>query len=572
MPPSARLIERASNRYPKLPLRAAMVANFIETFCVLSKGRGMVGKPFVLIPWQYEALAGMYPGLPGDDRAITRALISIARKNGKTEFASAITLAHLCGPEAGVGDELICAAAANQDQAGLVWNGVKGMAQANPKINRFMTYRENRIIWKLDSVNNYCHTISTKTSSAQGLLPAFWTYDEIAESKERGLYEALHYGQIDAGDGGSGMGLIVSTRSTLPTSVFTDLHDDVVLGQQQGRNKNWFIQVFSADAAAKDLYTMEQVAAANPSMGHIISSKMLEQDLENAKANPSARSEFRARRLNIETGSSAALVDPTAWAECARVDPETKDPILELPDDAIARLKGERAVLAIDLGSTRSMTSVAVYFPDQKHVIVKSWMARSQVEKNETIHKVPYSSWADAGHLELIAAAHDGGMTYQPIAEFIHHCIKTLDVRSWRYDGWNINRLFDALVPMHLLQEQYPMKGILDKFVPSMKDYGDAITEFEDMIYNQRVTHDSNPVTTMGINVCQVEIKNRGSDQVKVPEKNKQHLPNDPAIAIIMAICNRGLVLEPKQTLTFAQRQQLAAERAAAKRESRATT
>uniref|UniRef100_A0A1X7SMQ9 Uncharacterized protein n=1 Tax=Amphimedon queenslandica TaxID=400682 RepID=A0A1X7SMQ9_AMPQE len=111
----------ATKKFPSLPPRAACAAHWIETYCIHYKGR-LRGQHFKLIPWELEALAGMYPGEPYDPRIITRVFLSMARKNGKTEFCSCLVLLHLAGTEAGWNMQVICAAAANQRQAGLVWD------------------------------------------------------------------------------------------------------------------------------------------------------------------------------------------------------------------------------------------------------------------------------------------------------------------------------------------------------------------------------------------------------------------------------------------------------------------
>lgn len=531
---ASKAIDRATNRYPHLPPRAALVAEFIESFCTLSKGSN-VSSPFVLIPWQYEVLAGLYPGMPGDKRLITRAIISMARKQGKTEFCSAILLAHLCGPEAGTGQEIVCAAASSQDQAGLVFNGSRTMLQNNPDLARHTTFRTNRIIWKINDANNYAKTISTKYSSAQGLLPALWFLDEIAEMTDRELYESLNYAQTDQEMGG--LGIIISTRSNRPNSLFTVLHDEAVLGQQNGINKHWLVKVWSADPKASNVLSMEQLRKANPSIGYTVSEEMLQRELDNAIAHTSARAEFRARRLNIESGTADSLIDQQKWLDAAA--PDSPIPL----EETLQRMKGRKVVIGIDLGHSRSMTAMALYWPQERFVVGVNWMAKAQVKTNETLHKAPYSAWSEDGYLHLVESEHGGkGMSYRPIAELISRCFKDFDVLSIRYDGWNMVRLWDALKRYDLHIEEYPIKGVKDEFIQGTRSYGEAIIEFEDMMEDEVLKHDGNPVTNMAINVCQVETTNRTADNLKKPAKNKQNLPNDSAVAILMAISQRGLV------------------------------
>ena len=532
---SNKAIERATNRYPKLPPRAALVAEFIEIYCTVT-GEGGKRVPFALMPWQLEVLEGIYTGYPGDIREITRALISMARKNGKTELCSGLVLVHLCGPEAPVGGgQIICAAAMSQDQAGLSMTGAKEMAQSNPTLNRHMTYRENRLIWKADKIGNYAKTISKSASSAQGLRPSFFVYDEIAETTDRTHWEALNLAQTD--DKIGGLGIIISTKSNKPNSLFTVIHDEIVTGQQSGINKHWICKVWAADPKADNPYTMEQVAAANPALDIIVPSKMIEQELENAIHNPSARPEFKARRLNLHSGTNASLVDPTIWADAA-------DPDGPVPTEVLyERMAGKKVVLGIDLGSTTSMTSVALYWPTENYICAKNWMAGRQVQNNETLHKVPYGAWAEAGYLTLIEDQHHGGMTYEPIAQHIVDIFDRFEVISFRYDGWNMARLFEIMKNLGLDREQEPLSSVLDKFVQGLISYGEAIVEFEDSMFNGTLMHDGNPCTNMSVNVCEVSVKNRATEELRVPVKNTKALPNDAAVAILMAHSKRNVDL-----------------------------
>jgi phage terminase large subunit-like protein len=94
--------------------RAQRVIDFIEQLTVPS-GKGQ-GKPFVLRGWQRDFIKDIYEPHTGGRRTVRRAILSMARKNGKTALIAAIALAHLVGPEAIVHGE-IYSAANDRDQA-----------------------------------------------------------------------------------------------------------------------------------------------------------------------------------------------------------------------------------------------------------------------------------------------------------------------------------------------------------------------------------------------------------------------------------------------------------------------
>jgi hypothetical protein len=75
--------------------RGEKVCAFIEAFCLAPEGEH-IGKPIVLEDFQRRFLLDIYDNPLGTHTAI----LSIARKNGKTALIGGMLLAHLCGPEA----------------------------------------------------------------------------------------------------------------------------------------------------------------------------------------------------------------------------------------------------------------------------------------------------------------------------------------------------------------------------------------------------------------------------------------------------------------------------------------
>ena len=74
--------------------RAERVIDFIHRYCRVPEGKH-VGQPMVLDPFQIKFIGDIY-----DNPAGTRlAILSVARKNGKSGLIAASVLAHLVGPE-----------------------------------------------------------------------------------------------------------------------------------------------------------------------------------------------------------------------------------------------------------------------------------------------------------------------------------------------------------------------------------------------------------------------------------------------------------------------------------------
>ena len=114
--------------------RARKVIRFIEKLTVPS-GNGQ-GQPFKLQEWQKKFIRDIYePALPDGRRVVRRAILSMARKNGKTALIACIALAHLCGPERIPNGE-IYSAANDRDQAGIIFKFSKQIVEAEPELLR----------------------------------------------------------------------------------------------------------------------------------------------------------------------------------------------------------------------------------------------------------------------------------------------------------------------------------------------------------------------------------------------------------------------------------------------------
>ena len=77
--------------------RAERVITFIETLPVTAGP--LAGTLLKLRPWQKRFVRAIYRTDKAGNRLIRTAVLSVARKNGKTKLASCLALAHLVGPE-----------------------------------------------------------------------------------------------------------------------------------------------------------------------------------------------------------------------------------------------------------------------------------------------------------------------------------------------------------------------------------------------------------------------------------------------------------------------------------------
>src|SRR6266576_4092289 len=107
--------------------RSEAIIAFIELYLKVPEG-AHVAVPVKLREWQKHIIRQIY------DTPTRQAIISLARKNGKTSLVAMLMLAHLVGPEARRNAQ-IYSAAQSRDQAGIVFGLASKMVRMSPELN-----------------------------------------------------------------------------------------------------------------------------------------------------------------------------------------------------------------------------------------------------------------------------------------------------------------------------------------------------------------------------------------------------------------------------------------------------
>jgi phage terminase large subunit-like protein len=167
------------------------VVAWIERHCVHVKG-SWAGQPLALQPWQRALVRELFGTLrPDGRRQYTKALIGISRKNGKSLLGAALAL-RLLFRDGEPGAEIL-SAAADRDQAAIVFEMARGMVEASPAMSKIATvYRRSIVVPRTGSVYK---VISAEAYSKHGMNPHGIIFDELHAQPDRELYDVLTTGQ-----------------------------------------------------------------------------------------------------------------------------------------------------------------------------------------------------------------------------------------------------------------------------------------------------------------------------------------------------------------------------------------
>lgn len=248
------------------------------------------GKPFVLHPWQRDAIMEFYSTLEpfGEVGYDTEALVrkyqylylEIPKKNGKSELAAALGLYHLFADGERSAEVYLCAA--DKENAGIVFQAAVFMLETAPWTAKMVASGELKIIrsrrriefyhrhradnGRIDWVMVGClQVLSAEAYSKHGYRPSCVIFDELHSQPNRDLWDVMTFG---AGSG----------RRQPVWIVLTTAGDD-----PDRKSIGW--EVHEQAVAIRDARQLQTVMAQGGDPRQVLSLRhAAEEDMEQAKA------------------------------------------------------------------------------------------------------------------------------------------------------------------------------------------------------------------------------------------------------------------------------------------------
>lgn len=497
--------------------RYGRVEAFLEWLPVT---RGILaGKNIELIPEEKEWLRGVY-GPSNEDglRTVREALLSVARKNGKTTLVSGLCWCHLSGPEAESYGECY-SAAADRDQSSIIFNEMKAMAMMRPYLwGRVNIKHHEKAIEDEENGSRY-HALSRQTHKAHGLNASFVACDELAQWTSRDLYDVLKTSQ---GARAEPLLVTISTQSPDPAHLMSQLVDyTYAIESGEVEDPTFFGKVYAAPEDA-DIFDKKNWHLANPALGKFRSLEEMRVAAERAKQSKAFEPAFRNLYLNQRADSVAQLIARTDWEACGT---------------PLRDLEGRPCYLGVDLAERRDLTAIVCVFPDDGFdVLPFFWLPDGDLKEKANEDKVPYELWKREGHLLTTPGR---VVRYKHVAPTLREIFDNYDVRGIAYDRWHIQTFAESLGDTGLFRidregSQFSIDGI--KAIPfgqGFKDMAPAVDLLEAAIVDKELRHANHPVLTMCAANVKAEIDPSGNRKFT---KEKSHGRIDGIVALAMAL------------------------------------
>lgn len=502
--------ERAAREGCLFDVTAAhRVRTFFRSFLRHSKGE-FAGRPFDLIDWQWRDVVAPLFGWkrPDGTRRFRKAGIWVPKKNGKSTISSGLAI-YLLLADGEPGSEVFCAAA-DRDQAAIVYNESANMVEASPALrSRIECVRSTkRLVYAGNQ--SFLRTLSAEAFTKEGLNIHGLIFDELHAQKSRELWDTLTYGGA-------------ARRQPLLISISTAGFDRDSIGYEQYRYAKGVIDgsisdtsffAYVAEADEDDDWTDPKVwRKANPSLGITVKESALAEACREARYSPAKENAFRRYHLNQWTEQDVRWLPLEKWDASAgnmRLD----------------ELEGRECYAGVDLASTTDLASLALLFCPRTEgepydVLMHYWAPQEADRRRERENKVRIRDWARAGLIELT----DGNVIdYDVIRKRVNEANERYNIRELAIDRWNATHLSTQLMGDGIDVVAFG-QGYASMSAPTK--------EFEALVLAGLLRHGGHPVLRW--NAANVTVEQDAAGNLK-PSKRKSREKIDGIVATIMAL------------------------------------
>lgn len=495
------------------PARAQRVIDFIQCLTIPS-GTG-AGGPFALRDWQQDFVRDVYTPCHEDGRRLVRdAVLSMGRKNGKTALIAALVLVHSIGPESIPNGE-IYSAANDREQAAVVFKFAAQFVRADAELESMLSVVDSTKRIVAPGNGSFYRALSREAGTKHGLNPSLAIYDELAQSKDRELYDTLNtaFGARD-----EPLFVVISTQSRDPQHILSELIDRGL----RNEDPTVVCHLYAMDDEA-DPFDEEQWHKANPALGDFLSIEYVRKMARQAKDSPSFEPSFRNLTCNQRVDLIPSVVSAADWRACQ--------------DEGAELREGEGIYLGLDLSATTDLTALtAVSAEDGERIDAWFWKPRELLALHETRDRAPYERWVHEGHL---IAAPGRDIDYDLIALHIADLASTYDILGIAFDRWRMATLMKCFARLSIPTyyegaEDGDTDGI--RFVEwgqGYKDMAPAVDALDKAIASRSLAHRGHPVLTWCFSNAVATTDPAGNRKL---DKSKTRFRIDGAVSTVMAL------------------------------------
>lgn len=468
-------------------------------------------------PWQKAFIRDIYE--PHDaktnKRLVRRAIFSMARKNGKTLLTAALALVHLIGPEAIENGE-IYSAANDREQAAQVFKVAAQMVRADPELVNMLRVVDSTKTIACYSNGSAYRALSSESGTKYGLNPSVVIYDELAQAKQRTLYDVL---DTSMGARLEPLFITISTQSNDPEHILSKLIDDGLSAEDPTTVCHLY-----AIPETDDVFDSGNWRKANPALGDFRDIDDFRVLAEKAQRMPAEEPKFRNLYANQRVSPVSSLISRAEWMACA---------------GEVTFTPKEDVYLALDLSSTNDLTAlVMISVNEPARIKPFFWKPEEHLcdhsDRDFGAGNQRYVDWRVNGYLEV-----SPGRSIDPeiIATRIAELTQQYTVRGLAYDRWraaDLLREFDNIGFRAYKDEEKNAQGL--RLVPwgqGFRDLSPAIEALERAVSERQLVHPHHPILNWNMANAVAVMDPAGNRKI---DKSAARFRIDGAVALAMGM------------------------------------
>jgi len=473
---------------------------------------------FELLPWQADLVGKAFGMVDKNGKRQYRTVYcEVPKKNGKSELAAGIAL-RLLFADHEPGAEIF-SAAADRDQASIVFNVAAEMVRKNQKLGQRCKILDStkRIIHNNGS---FYRVLSAESYSKHGYNIHGLIFDELHTQKTRELWDTLTEMSGDARK--QPMTFVITTAGYDKTSICYEMHEYAQRVLDGSIVDPTFLPIiYAADPELgkddPDFWKKEEVwKACNPSLGVTIDLDKVKDSCKQAQEIPAKENNFKRLRLNIWTEAQTRWITSDKWKRSNhKVDPE--------------KLIGRSCYGGLDLSTVIDLSAWTLCFPPIDEEIYYQFLhmffiPQENMTEREKRDKVPYSHWIKR---KLLIATPGEAIDYNFIIDYILEEAKKYEINDIATDPHNAQSVISALsdkgLTMVMTQQGFITMGQIAK-------------NFERKLLNDELAMDNHPIMNWMISCTDILSDPAGNIKPIKPDRDKSGKRIDGVISSIMAL------------------------------------
>ena len=486
--------------------KAEKVMKFAETYLKVPDGIE-VGQPLRLHPFQEAFLYSVFDNEVHTDTAV----LSIARRNGKTFLIAVIVLAYLVGPLA-IKNASIASAANSRAQAALVFNMMVKMLMMSSELSKrtHIVPSAKKITGTAMNTEYLALSAEAKTGHGQSFLVL--VLDESGQIRGP-TNEYVSMLRSSQGSHTHPLFVTISTQAATDADFLSVLIDDAV----KSRSESTVCHVYSADDRC-DLMDETQWKKANPGLGTFRSVNDLRTQLEQASRLPPMENGVRNLLLNCRISQDTLWLAPSVWKACG--EPFT-----------LEWFRGRSVSMGLDLSARHDLTAAVIAAKDEVtgfvHIYPFVFCPSEGVVSRAQRDRAPYDYWVDNGFMHTCGR---GVMNYEELATKVRDMLydAEITVSNIEFDRWRINEFKGACERVGFATE-----ATWHEVGQGFRDFSPRCEAFQSEMLAKTLRHGNHPLFNMAAASAIAVSDPAGSIKL---DKAKSSQRIDPIVAAVMAV------------------------------------